>query len=194
MVRSGQHFSGGRTPHSASGRRAIKRRQHPHTPVKVRPTGHTRRRKRKRKGWKYGLRTRCTDPHAEFPALPFSAGADTRSCKAGLLTRSRCGAFPVREDQWLGLPQQTSRRMRSSQQRELLPIHTAFPFHSPARGNHCAVKIGLSAERANALRRKSSEKAVEYQNSGNRGQLPPPGVGLARILPLKESAAGQQPQ
>ena len=28
-------------------------------------------------------------------ALPFSAGANTLSCKAGLLTRPGCGAFPV---------------------------------------------------------------------------------------------------
>lgn len=67
---------------------------------------------------------------------PFSADALEKDsseggrCKAGLLARPIRNAFPV-IDQWLrkccGIP-------KDSQQRELLPIHTAFPFNRAGRG------------------------------------------------------------
>ncbi len=51
--------------------------------------------------------------------------------KAGLLTRFRPNAFPVFKDQWQrlcghGFPYSGN---RNSQQRELSPIFTAFPFN-----------------------------------------------------------------
>ncbi len=78
---------------------------------------------------------RCNDRNRR-PMAPFSADALEKdssvwgSCKAGLLARPVRNAFPVSKDQWLrkccGTPE-------DSQQRELLPIHTAFPFNRAGR-------------------------------------------------------------
>ena len=46
------------------------------------------------------------------------------------------------------MPQRKSPFGRDSQQRELLPIHTAFPFNPPPRGNHCTAKVRFYRQEA----------------------------------------------
>ena len=46
------------------------------------------------------------------------------------------------------MPQRKNPFGRDSQQRELLPIHTAFPFNSPPRGNHCTAKVRFYRQEA----------------------------------------------
>ena len=61
---------------------------------------------------------------------PFTADCKTRVTKAGLLTRSCFGAFPTLCQWQKSVETFCSLRSRNLQQRELLPIRTAFPFNS----------------------------------------------------------------
>ena len=139
--------------------------------------------------------------HALSIHRPFSAGCETNlSCKAGLLTWSpEAAAFPVPEDQCSRMPQRKSPCGRDSQQRELLPIHTAFPFNSPPRGNHCTAKIRFYRQEASDPAEYFRETRPAALRSGpfRPRCVPFPadgGATLARALYLFQSTAAQQPQ
>ena len=76
--------------------------------------------------WKLKAKKRET---SSIPC-PFTADCKTRVTKAGLLTRSCFGAFPTRCQWQKSVETFCSLRSRNLQQRELLPIRTAFPFNS----------------------------------------------------------------
>lgn len=133
-------------------------------------------------------------------ALPFSAGANTLSRKAGLLTRPPRRRLPgpggpVAQECRNG----TNPCGRDSQQRELSPIHTAFPFNSPPRGNHCPAKVHFSPQEASAPAEyfRRTHPAVPCSSPFRPRCAPFPATGgatLARALYLFRSTAAQQPQ
>ena len=97
------------------------------------------------------------------------------------------------------MPQRKSPCGRDSQQRELLPIHTAFPFNSPPRGNHCTAKIRFYRQEASDPAEYFRETRPAALRSGpfRPRCVPFPadgGATLARALYLFQSAAAQQPQ
>ena len=101
--------------------------------------------------WKLKAKKRET---SSIPC-PFTADCKTRVTKAGLLTRSCFGAFPTRCQWQKSVETFCSLRSRNLQQRELLPILTAFPFNPLPRmdggmGNLCRDKgnINFLAQRS----------------------------------------------
>ena len=97
------------------------------------------------------------------------------------------------------MPQRKSPCGRDSQQRELLPIHTAFPFNSPPRGNHCTAKIRFYRQEASDPAEYFRETRPAALRSGpfRPRCVPFPadgGATLARALYLFQSTAAQQPQ
>ena len=97
------------------------------------------------------------------------------------------------------MPQRKSPCGRDSQQRELLPIHTAFPFNSPPRGNHCTAKVHFYRQEASDPAEYFRETRPAALRSGpfRPRCVPFPadgGATLARALYLFQSAAAQQPQ
>ena len=97
------------------------------------------------------------------------------------------------------MPQRKSPCGRDSQQRELLPIHTAFPFNSPPRGNHCTAKVHFYRQEASDPAEYFRETRPAALRSGpfRPRCVPFPadgGATLARALYLFQSTAAQQPQ
>ena len=143
----------------------------------------------------------------KIPELPsgtspthIAAGCKIYVAAAGLLTCPALRAFPsCRCDRIVACAESTGPCGRDLQQRELLPIHTAFPFNSPPRGNHCTAKIRFYRQEASDPAEYFRETRPAALRSGPfRPRCVPfpadSGATLARALYLFRSAAAQQPQ